>query len=67
VSGQGTIPDLILQADELVRLRAELESALSEHTGQPVETLRADTDRDRIFTAQAAVDYGLVDQILTGR
>ncbi len=36
VSGQGTIPDLILQADELVRLRAELESALSEHTGQPV-------------------------------
>jgi ATP-dependent Clp protease protease subunit len=67
VSGQGTIPDLILQADELVRLRAELETVLSEHTGQTVETLRTDTDRDRIFTAQAAVDYGLVDQILTGR
>jgi ATP-dependent Clp protease protease subunit len=32
-----------------------------------VETLRTDTDRDRIFTAQASVDYGLVDQILTGR
>ena len=67
VSGQGTIPDLILQADELVRLRAEVESVLSEHTGQSVETLRADTDRDRIFTAQAALDYGLVDQILAGR
>jgi ATP-dependent Clp protease protease subunit len=67
VSGQGTIPDLILQAEELVRLRAALESVLSEHTGQSVETLRADTVRDRIFTAQAAVDYGLVDQILTGR
>ena len=67
VSGQGTIPDLILQADELVRLRGEMESVLSEHTGQSVETLRADTDRDRIFTAQAAVDYGLVDEILTGR
>ena len=67
VSGQGTIPDLILQADELVRLRAELESVLSEHTGQSVETLRTDTDRDRIFTAKAALDYGLVDQILMGR
>ena len=67
VSGQGTIPDLILQADELVRLRAQLESVLSEHTGQSVETLRADTDRDRILTARAALDYGLVDQILTGR
>jgi ATP-dependent Clp protease protease subunit len=66
-SGQGTIPDLILAADELVRLRAQLESVLSEHTGQPVETLRADTDRDRIFTAQAALDYGLIDEILTSR
>jgi ATP-dependent Clp protease, protease subunit len=66
-SGQGAIPDLILAADELVRLRAELESVLSRHTGQSVETLRADTDRDRIFTAQAALDYGLIDQILTDR
>jgi ATP-dependent Clp protease, protease subunit len=40
---------------------------LSEHTGQSVETLRADTDRDRIFTAQAALEYGLVDAILTDR
>ena len=40
---------------------------LSRHTGQSVETLRADTDRDRIFTAQAALDYGLIDQILTDR
>jgi ATP-dependent Clp protease protease subunit len=66
-SGQGTIPDLILAADELVRLRAELETVLSEHTGQSVETLRADTDRDRIFTARTALDYGLIDQILTDR
>jgi ATP-dependent Clp protease, protease subunit len=67
VSGRGTIPDLILQADELVRLRADMESVLSEHTGQPVGTLRADTDRDRILTAQAALEYGLIDQILTNR
>jgi ATP-dependent Clp protease, protease subunit len=67
VSGQGAIPDLILAADEVVRLRGEFESVLSSHTGQSVETLRADTDRDRIFTARAALDYGLVDQILTDR
>jgi ATP-dependent Clp protease protease subunit len=66
-SGQGAIPDLILQADEVIRLRAEMEAVLSLHTGQSVETLRADTDRDRVFTAEAAVDYGLVDQILTDR
>jgi ATP-dependent Clp protease protease subunit len=65
--GQGTIPDLILQADEVIRLRAELEAVLSLHTGQSVETLRTDTDRDRIFTASAARDYGLIDQILTDR
>jgi ATP-dependent Clp protease protease subunit len=66
-SGQGTIPDLILAADEVVRLRAEMEAVLSLHTGQTVETLRADTDRDRVFTARAALEYGLVDQILTDR
>ena len=65
--GQGAIPDLILQADEVVRLRAEMESILSAHTGQSTATLRADTDRDRIFTAQAALEYGLIDQVLTDR
>jgi ATP-dependent Clp protease protease subunit len=65
--GQGAIPDLILQADEVVRLRADMESVLSLHTGQSVETLRADTDRDRVFTAQAAIEYGLVDQVLRDR
>jgi ATP-dependent Clp protease, protease subunit len=65
--GQGPIPDLILQADEVVRMRADIESILSRHTGQSAETLRHDTDRDRVFTAQAAVAYGLVDQVLDRR
>jgi ATP-dependent Clp protease protease subunit len=64
---QGAIPDLILEADEVVRLRAEAERVLSEHTGQPVEALRADTDRDRIFTPEAAVAYGPVDQLVAYR
>src|SRR5215813_7813707 len=65
--GQGPIPDLILQADELVRMRAEIEAILSAHTGRSIETLRADTDRDRVLTAQAALEYGIVDQVLGRR
>ncbi|WP_405490756.1 ClpP family protease [Nocardia sp. NBC_00511] len=67
IRGQGTIPDLILQADEVVRMRGEIETILSQHTGQSPETLRRDTDRDRVFTAQTALDYGLADQILGPR
>ena len=63
--GQGTIPDLILQADEVVRVRADIEAILAEHTGQSVEVLRNDTDRDRVFTARSALAYGLVDQVLS--
>jgi ATP-dependent Clp protease protease subunit len=65
--GRGAIPDLILQADELVRVRSDMEQILAEHTGQSVETLRADTDRDRVFTAAAARDYGLLDTVLSPR
>ena len=65
--GQGPIPDLILQADELVRMRADIEAILSAHTGQSVPTLRADTDRDRVLNARAALAYGIVDQVLGQR
>lgn len=65
--GRGTIPDLILQADEVVRVRADIESILSRHTGQSTETLRADTDRDRVFAAPAAVEYGLIDHVIEDR
>jgi ATP-dependent Clp protease protease subunit len=64
---QGAIPDLILEADEVIRLRAEAELVLSHHTGQPLDTLRRDTDRDRIFTPEAAVEYGLVDRLVASR
>ncbi len=65
--GQGTISDLALQAQEILRTRAEMEQVLSAHTGQSLEQLRVDTDRDKIFTAQQAVDYGLADHIITNR
>jgi ATP-dependent Clp protease protease subunit len=65
--GRGTIPDLILQADEVVRVRNQLEAILSTHTGRSVEDLRHDTDRDRVFDAAGAVAYGLADQVLDER
>ncbi|ROR74202.1 ClpP family protease [Bogoriella caseilytica] len=67
IQGRGTIPDLILHADEVIRLRAELEEILSEHTGRPLDDLRRDTDRHRVFSALAARDYGLVDEVLRPR
>ncbi|WP_150460307.1 ClpP family protease [Nesterenkonia ebinurensis] len=66
-TGRASIPDLILHADELVRVRGEIEQVLAHHTGQPAETLRRDTARDRVFTAEAAVAYGLVDEVLHSR
>lgn len=65
--GQGTIPDLILQADEVVRVRGQVEEILARHTGQTVERLRHDTDRDHVLTAQAAKEYGLVDHVIAER
>lgn len=66
-TGRAAVPDLILHADELVRVRGEMEKILSAHTGQSVTRLREDTDRDRVFTAEAAREYGLIDEVLHSR
>jgi ATP-dependent Clp protease protease subunit len=65
--GQGALPDLALQAKEIVRLRAEMEDILSRHTRQSVERLREDTGRDLVLSAREAMDYGLVDGVLDSR
>ena len=65
--GRGTIPDLILAADEVVRVRTQLEAILARHTGRTAAELRHDTDRDRVFDAAGAVEYGLVDRVLDQR
>jgi ATP-dependent Clp protease protease subunit len=65
--GQGTIPDLILQADEVVRVRGQVESILAAHTGQSIERLRHDTDRDHVLTAEGAREYGIVDHVVQHR
>lgn len=62
---EGTAADLEIQAAEIQRQRGQVEQILSRHTGQPVERLRRDTDRDLILTAEQAVEYGLADRVVT--
>lgn len=63
--GRGAIPDLILEADEVHRVRTLLETLLARHCGRSPEGIRADTDRDLILTAERAVEYGVVDRIVS--
>jgi ATP-dependent Clp protease, protease subunit len=65
--GQGTISDLALQTQEVLRIRAQMNKVLSAHTGQTVATLLADTERDKVFTPEQAVAYGLADRIIPAR
>jgi ATP-dependent Clp protease, protease subunit len=61
---QGQASDIAIQAKEILRLRASLNGILSHHTGQPVERIERDTDRDIFMTAEDAKEYGLVDEVL---
>jgi ATP-dependent Clp protease, protease subunit len=61
----GTAADIAIQADLFRRTKAELNELQSLHTGQPVERIAEDSDRDRWFTAQEALEYGFVDHVVT--
>jgi len=61
---RGTATDIGIQAEEILRLRARLNQILAHHTGQPVEKIEEDVDRDRFLGADEAVAYGLADQII---
>ena len=65
--GRGTVPDLVLEADEVERIRTMLEEIFAEHTGRTPAQVRDDTERDLILTPQAALEYGVVDAVLTRR
>jgi ATP-dependent Clp protease protease subunit len=65
--GRGTIPDLILEAEEIARVRTLLEEILARHTGRTAVQVREDTERDLVLTATEAIDYGLVDDMLRPR
>ncbi|GAB3915792.1 ATP-dependent Clp protease proteolytic subunit [Microlunatus endophyticus] len=66
-SAEGTLPDLAVQAKEIARLRSQLNEVLSRHTGQPIDKIKTDTDRDLILTPEEAVGYGVVDRVMQPR
>jgi len=65
--GQGQGSDIEIQAIEIERIKNLQEEMISKHTGQSIETIANDLERDKIFNAQNAQEYGLIDQILTTR
>ncbi|MCE4024506.1 ATP-dependent Clp protease proteolytic subunit [Microbacterium sp. Au-Mic1] len=66
-AGQGQASDIEIQAAEILRMRTWLEETMAHHTGQPVEKVNRDIDRDNILSAEQAKAYGIVDQVLTSR
>ncbi|MDG6778092.1 ATP-dependent Clp endopeptidase proteolytic subunit ClpP [Thiomicrorhabdus sp. zzn3] len=64
---QGQASDIQIHAQEIMKIKQTLNQALADHTGQDIETIERDTDRDNFMSAQEACDYGLVDQVLTQR
>ena len=64
---QGQVSDLEIQAAEIERMRRLMEDTLSHHTGKTPEQIRIDTDRDKILTVDAALEYGIIDQVFDYR
>ena len=64
---QGQVSDLEIQAKEIERMRKLMEETLARHSGRTAEQIRKDTDRDKILTADEAVEYGIIDQVFEYR
>jgi ATP-dependent Clp protease protease subunit len=64
---QGMASDIEIQAKEILYLRTRLNGIMAERTGQTIEQIAKDTDRDRFMSADEAVEYGLIDKVLTSR
>jgi ATP-dependent Clp protease protease subunit len=64
---RGALPDLMVQAKEVSRVRTEMEEILARHTGRSVAEIRRDTDRELTLPASEAVEYGLADRVITSR
>ena len=64
---QGQASDIAIHAKEILALRAKLNEIMAHHTGQPIDRIERDTDRDNFLSAQEAADYGLIDKVLHSR
>ncbi|MBM3799528.1 MAG: ATP-dependent Clp protease proteolytic subunit [Actinobacteria bacterium] len=65
--GYGQVTDLEIAAKEILRMRDLLEEILARHTGQPIERIHADTDRDFVMEAPEALRYGIIDEVISSR
>jgi ATP-dependent Clp protease protease subunit len=65
--GYGQVTDLELAAKEIMRMRELLDQILAEHTGQPIERITKDTDRDFVMEADEALEYGVIDRVISSR
>ena len=65
--GYGQVTDLELAANEILRMRDLLEEILANHTGQSIERIHADTDRDFVLEAKEALEYGIIDDVISSR
>jgi ATP-dependent Clp protease protease subunit len=66
-TGRGQVSDLEIAANEILRMRSQLEEMLAKHSTQTIDKIREDIERDKILTAEDALQYGLIDQIITTR
>jgi len=64
---QGQATDIDIQAREILRMREEINHIFTEHTSQPIDKIRLDTERDFFMTAGQALEYGIIDQIMEKR
>ena len=64
---QGQASDIAIHAKEILGVRDKLNKIMANHTGQPIEKIQVDTDRDNFMNADDAVSYGLIDKVLTSR
>jgi len=64
---RGVASDIEIHADEIIKIRERLNNILSEHTNQPLKKIKADTDRDFWMSAQQALEYGLIDEVIKTR
>lgn len=64
---QGQASDIQIHAQEILTIKQKLNNLLAEHTGQPLEVIERDTDRDNFMSADQAVEYGIVDAVLSHR
>ena len=64
---QGQATDIEIQAEEILKMREHLNEILSKHTGQPIERIAADTERDYYMSAEEARAYGMIDEVFATR